>query len=85
MTKVDFATSIGLAASWALAGAFVAGPPAAPAVVMMPPTAASWTTEARQAALVHELTHVKRGDRRTQAIAQIAAAILNGKRKAHKA
>jgi beta-lactamase regulating signal transducer with metallopeptidase domain len=44
-------------------------------VVMMPPSAASWTAEARQAALVHELTHIKRGDRRTQAIAQIASAV----------
>lgn len=44
-------------------------------VVMMPPSAATWTPEARQAALVHELTHVKRADRRTQAIAQIASAI----------
>ena len=44
-------------------------------VVMMPPSALSWTAEARQAALVHELTHIKRGDRRTQAIAQLACAI----------
>ena len=44
-------------------------------VVMMPPSAASWTAEARQAALVHELTHIRRGDRRTQAIAQLACAI----------
>ena len=41
----------------------------------MPPSAPSWTAEARQAALVHELTHIKRGDRRTQAIAQLACAI----------
>jgi beta-lactamase regulating signal transducer with metallopeptidase domain len=44
-------------------------------VVMLPPAAASWTVEARQAALVHELTHIKRHDRRTQAIAQLACAI----------
>jgi hypothetical protein len=44
-------------------------------VVMMPPSAISWTMEARQAALVHELTHIKRHDRRTQAIAQLACAI----------
>jgi beta-lactamase regulating signal transducer with metallopeptidase domain len=44
-------------------------------VVMMPPSALSWAAEARQAALVHELTHIKRGDRRTQAIAQLACAI----------
>jgi beta-lactamase regulating signal transducer with metallopeptidase domain len=44
-------------------------------VVMMPPSAAAWTVEARHAALVHELTHIKRADRRTQAIAQLACAI----------
>jgi len=44
-------------------------------VVMLPPSAVSWTSEARQAALVHELTHIKRGDRRTQAMAQLACAI----------
>lgn len=44
-------------------------------VVMMPPSALTWTHEARQAALVHELTHIKRGDRRTQALAQLASAI----------
>ena len=43
-------------------------------VVMMPPSASSWPIEARQAALVHELTHIKRHDRRTQAIAQLACA-----------
>ena len=43
--------------------------------VMMPPSAAEWTQEARQAALVHELTHIKRADRRTQAIAQLACAL----------
>ncbi|MEP6782826.1 MAG: M56 family metallopeptidase, partial [Acidobacteriota bacterium] len=44
-------------------------------VVMLPPCAASWTIEARQAALVHELTHIKRHDRLTQAMAQLACAI----------
>ena len=44
-------------------------------VIMVPPSAATWTAEARHAALVHELTHIKRGDRRTQAIAQLACAI----------
>lgn len=44
-------------------------------VVMMPPSAASWTLEARQAALVHELTHIKRRDRSTQALAQLACAM----------
>jgi beta-lactamase regulating signal transducer with metallopeptidase domain len=41
---------------------------------MMPPSRVV-DAEARQAALVHELTHIKRGDRRTQAIAQLACAI----------
>lgn len=44
-------------------------------VVMLPPSAAEWSTESRQAALVHELMHIRRGDRRTQAIAQLACAI----------
>jgi hypothetical protein len=41
----------------------------------MPPSAAAWTSEERQAAFVHELTHIRRGDRRTQALAQLACAI----------
>jgi beta-lactamase regulating signal transducer with metallopeptidase domain len=44
-------------------------------IVMMPPSASMWTAEARQAALVHELTHIKRRDRSSQAIAQLACAI----------
>ncbi len=44
-------------------------------VVMMPPSARQWTTEERQAALVHELAHIRRHDRRTQAMAQLACAI----------
>ncbi|HYE88418.1 MAG TPA: M56 family metallopeptidase [Vicinamibacterales bacterium] len=44
-------------------------------VVMMPPSAAAWTLEARQAALVHELTHIKRRDRTTQALAQLACSL----------
>ncbi|MFA5910252.1 MAG: HEAT repeat domain-containing protein [Vicinamibacterales bacterium] len=44
-------------------------------VVMMPPSAAQWSAEERQAAFVHELTHIRRRDRRTQAIAQLACAI----------
>lgn len=44
-------------------------------VVMMPPSAAAWTPEARHAALVHELTHIKRRDRTTQALAHAACAI----------
>ena len=44
-------------------------------VVMMPASASKWTTEERQAALVHELTHIRRHDRRALAIAQLACAI----------
>lgn len=44
-------------------------------VVLVPPSARNWTTEDRQAALVHELTHIRRGDRRTQALAQVACAV----------
>lgn len=44
-------------------------------VVMMPPSAGTWSLEARQAALVHELTHIKRRDRTTQALAQVACAL----------
>ena len=44
-------------------------------VVMMPPSAGQWTTEERQAAFVHELTHIRRRDRSTQAVAQLACAI----------
>ena len=44
-------------------------------IVMLPPSASEWSAESRQAALVHELMHIRRGDRRTQAIAQLACAI----------
>jgi beta-lactamase regulating signal transducer with metallopeptidase domain len=44
-------------------------------VVLVPPSARHWTSEDRQAALVHELTHIRRGDRRTQALAQLACAV----------
>lgn len=44
-------------------------------VVMMPPSAREWTSDERQAAFVHELTHIRRSDRRTQALAQVACAI----------
>jgi bla regulator protein BlaR1 len=44
-------------------------------IVMLPPSAAEWSADSRQAALVHELMHIRRGDRRTQAIAQLACAI----------
>ena len=42
---------------------------------MLPPSAAEWSAESRQAALVHELMHIRRGDRRSQAITQLACAI----------
>jgi hypothetical protein len=44
-------------------------------VVMLPPCALTWSADARHAALVHELTHIKRRDRLTQALAQLACAI----------
>lgn len=44
-------------------------------IVMLPPSAGEWSAESRQAALVHELMHIRRGDRRTQAIAQLACAV----------
>ena len=44
-------------------------------IVILPPSAAGWSAESRQAALVHELMHIRRGDRRTLAIAQLACAI----------
>ncbi len=44
-------------------------------VVLVPASARNWTSEDRQAALVHELTHIRRGDRLTQALAQLACAI----------
>lgn len=44
-------------------------------IVMLPPSAAAWSAESRQSALVHELMHIRRRDRRTQAIAQVACAV----------
>lgn len=44
-------------------------------IVMIPAQAAAWTADARYATLVHELTHIRRRDRRTQAIAQLACAV----------
>jgi HEAT repeat protein len=43
--------------------------------VILPPSASAWSADARQAALVHELTHIRRADRRTQALAQLACAL----------
>lgn len=42
---------------------------------MMPPMARQWTADERQAAFVHELTHIRRRDRLSQAVAQLACAI----------
>lgn len=44
-------------------------------IVILPPSAAEWSGESRQSALVHELMHIRRSDRRTQAIAQFACAV----------
>jgi len=44
-------------------------------VVMLPPSASSWTIDARHAALVHELTHIRRRDRLMLAFSQLACAI----------
>jgi beta-lactamase regulating signal transducer with metallopeptidase domain len=44
-------------------------------VVMMPASASQWSREERQAAFVHELTHIRRHDRLTQALAHAACAI----------
>jgi beta-lactamase regulating signal transducer with metallopeptidase domain len=44
-------------------------------IVMLPPSASTWSAEARHSALVHELMHIRRGDRRTLALAQLACAI----------
>jgi hypothetical protein len=44
-------------------------------VILLPPSASAWSADDRQAALAHEITHIRRGDRRTQALAQAACAI----------
>ena len=44
-------------------------------VVLLPPSAAEWPPADRQAALVHELTHIRRADRRSQALAHAACAV----------
>jgi beta-lactamase regulating signal transducer with metallopeptidase domain len=44
-------------------------------VVLVPASAGDWTAENRHAALVHELTHIRRGDRGTQALSQLVCAI----------
>jgi len=44
-------------------------------VVLVPASARNWTAENRHAALVHEFTHIRRGDRGTQALSQLVCAI----------
>lgn len=44
-------------------------------VVLMPASATTWSRDDRRAALAHELAHIRRADRRTQALAQLACAI----------
>jgi len=44
-------------------------------VVLVPASARDWTAENRHAALVHELTHIRRGDRGTQGLSQLVCAI----------
>lgn len=40
-------------------------------VILLPNSADKWSVADREAALVHELSHIKRADRRTQALAQL--------------
>jgi len=44
-------------------------------VVVLPTTAGDWDEERRRSVLLHELAHVRRGDLRSQALAQIACAV----------
>lgn len=44
-------------------------------VVLLPDSALAWSPAEREAALVHELSHIKRADRRTLALAQLACAV----------
>ena len=43
--------------------------------VLLPPVARAWSDERRQAVLLHELAHVRRGDCRVQALAHAACAL----------
>jgi beta-lactamase regulating signal transducer with metallopeptidase domain len=43
-------------------------------VILLPDSASDWTPADREAALLHELSHIRRADRRTQALAQIVCA-----------
>jgi beta-lactamase regulating signal transducer with metallopeptidase domain len=44
-------------------------------VILLPDSADEWTSADREAALLHELSHIRRADRRTQALAQLACAL----------
>jgi beta-lactamase regulating signal transducer with metallopeptidase domain len=44
-------------------------------VILLPLAADQWNASDREAALLHELSHIRRADRRTQALAQVACAI----------
>ena len=44
-------------------------------VILLPPAAREWPSDDRRAALAHELTHVRRRDRRSQALAQLACCL----------
>ena len=44
-------------------------------VILLPTSADEWSPTDREAALVHELSHIKRADRRTQALAQLVCSL----------
>jgi beta-lactamase regulating signal transducer with metallopeptidase domain len=44
-------------------------------VILIPESARSWEASDREAALLHELSHIKRADRRTQALAHLTCAL----------
>src|SRR5205085_4238148 len=43
--------------------------------IFLPADAADWTQERREAVLLHELAHVRRGDLSTQLVARLAVAL----------
>jgi beta-lactamase regulating signal transducer with metallopeptidase domain len=44
-------------------------------VILLPTSAHEWSSADREAALLHELSHIRRADRRTQALAQFVCAL----------
>jgi beta-lactamase regulating signal transducer with metallopeptidase domain len=44
-------------------------------VILLPDCADQWSPADREAAVLHELSHIRRADRRTQALAQLACAL----------